>query len=154
MFCRWQSHTNLCALCQCTKFGPNTYHDCRLEAAWTKTIFTPAQWRRLPHRSRSPLFTGAITPVNIFPDYMHVKFLGWLQYCMGSILWLLCYQILPDSALQNLGACWNFVKQHQKLNKHLGPRNYSKSVTQFVDFFTGDIISRSKCKTISCPFLH
>lgn len=119
LLCRWQSHSNLCCLCQCTKFGALTYHDARVNAAWTNTPWTPSGWRRWSGRSCCPLFDKGLTAVNIFPDYMHVKFLGWLQYCMGSVLWLLCYQILPDSALQNLHACCTFVKQHQKQNKHL-----------------------------------
>jgi len=43
---------------------------------------------------------------------MHTKYLGSDQYQFGSLLYLLCFLMLPNSPKDNLGECWSFIKAY------------------------------------------
>ena len=47
-------------------------------------------------------------------DWMHCKYLGSDQYMFGSVMWLLCFVVMPETPLQNLLACWIFISRFYK----------------------------------------
>lgn len=99
----WSSSTRPCNLCLCTATGSHTWRDFRLEAPWRSTLFTSLGWMADPGRSRCILFDNPnISGLTAQPDWMHIKFLGFQQFFLGSCLFLLCHQLLPSSPLQNL----------------------------------------------------
>lgn len=51
-----------------------------------------------------------------FLDLMHVKYLGYLQFFPGSVLWLLCHEILPASPIANLRGIGLYVRRFQIRN--------------------------------------
>ena len=59
----------------------------------------------------APIFTWQnLSALNLALDYMHCKYLGSDQYAYGSIMWLLCFQVLPNDPLANLLALWPLIK--------------------------------------------
>eukprot|EP00435_Cladocopium_sp_Y103_P046777 s1128_g13.t1 len=101
----WSSAKNPCGRCLCTKAGPNTWKDSRQETPWRTTTFTTRSWQAFPDTSNNPIFnTANISGLTCQADYMHVKYLGYQQYFLGSVLWLLVHEILPGSPLANIRA--------------------------------------------------
>lgn len=99
----WSSATRPCNLCFCTAAGSHTWRDFRLNAPWRETLLTSVSWMADPARSRCPLFDNPhVSGVSVQPDWMHVKFLGFMQFFLGSCLFLLCHQLMPSTPLQNL----------------------------------------------------
>ena len=47
---------------------------------------------------------------------LHVKYLGTDMYFLASVLWLLCYRILPGTAESNLTLVWKGVNAYYALN--------------------------------------
>ena len=73
-------------------------------AAWAQRIYTAAMWLASDWSSHE-LFTsvhGGISVLTVYADLMHCKHLGTDQYFYGSVLWLLCFRVLPHTPLQNL----------------------------------------------------
>ena len=48
------------------------------------------------------------------PDELHVIHLGCMQYCIGSVLWLLCYIIMLDEPESNMHACWLIICEYYR----------------------------------------
>ena len=44
--------------------------------------------------------------LNIDPDELHIVYLGVAMYLLGSVLWLLCYDVLPGSPQDNMSVVW------------------------------------------------
>ena len=65
-----------------------------------------------------------LTAVNTAYDYMHSKFLGVDMVTFGSVFFLLCFHILPQSPKQNLQECWKFIlkfyKEHKIVERYRG----------------------------------
>ena len=80
---RWSLAVGCCALCQCTKNGPHTWQDNRVNAPWTQTLWTALAWRTYANRSRNRLFSlPGVTGLTVALDYMHCKYLGSDQYLL------------------------------------------------------------------------
>lgn len=110
----WGSH-NPCGWCGCTKLGPRTWKDSRETAPWRATIHTTSTWLENPERSQCPIFhCKNTTGLTVQPDLMHVKYLGYQQFFLGSCLWLLCHEILPGSPVQNIRSIGLFVFRYQQ----------------------------------------
>ena len=74
-------------------------------------------WKNWPQRSKCVLLNApstGLTACSVAYDCMHSKFLGVDQVAFGSILWLLCFEILEDTPLKNLQSCWQFILQSYK----------------------------------------
>jgi hypothetical protein len=109
---RSTSH-NPCSLCKCTLNGETTWRCFSLDAHWISLQWTPTTWNIWPDRSKVELFSvPGLSAVNIALDYMHNKYLGTDQQQFGSVFYVLCFMILPNSPQENLLVCWNFIKQH------------------------------------------
>ncbi|OLP84827.1 hypothetical protein AK812_SmicGene34259 [Symbiodinium microadriaticum] len=91
-----------------TVFGPN--------AEWRKHMWTTADWLKWDAMSPCPLFAGegGITALAVGLDWLHCKYLGTDMHVYGSILKLLCFFILPSSAINNLQTVWGDIKSFYK----------------------------------------
>ena len=109
------SSSSPCALCRCTLHGDATWRDNRANAAWLETIWKPLEWLQWPSRSKCKLFDlPGVTACTVCLDYMHSKYLGCDQYIFGSVLYMLCFVIMPLTPLENLKQCWAFIKRFYK----------------------------------------
>lgn len=107
-----------CSLCKATLHGTRTWKNMQQDAPWTESVWKPAEWREWPGRTKNLLFSlPGMSCCNISLDLMHVKFLGVDQYLFGSIFWLLCYVVLPQSPKTNLQVCWSFIKRYYGQHK-------------------------------------
>ena len=111
----WTSAANPCNLCKCTKAGPLTWKDSRSNAPWRATTYTTGSWRANPDRSKNPIFdTANMSGLSCQSDYMHVKYLGYQQFFLGSVLWLLVHEILLGEPLANIRAIGLYVFRYQR----------------------------------------
>ena len=102
MVLRLPSFNSLTPCCFCPANASDIpWRDCRPDSAiWINRIWTPLTWLR--SFAVHILFTlPGVTITNVLADVFHVKHLGTDMYFAGSVLWLLCYRILP-------GSCINF----------------------------------------------
>ena len=62
---------------------------------------------------RAPLgFRAWILSVwHVEPDELHVMYLGTVMYVWGSVLWLLCFVILPDTPQKNMETVWAGIRE-------------------------------------------
>ena len=56
------------------------------------------------------LHLAELNALNQCLGYMHCKYLGSDQHAFGSIVWLLCFQVLPNDPLANLLTIWPLIK--------------------------------------------
>jgi hypothetical protein len=85
-------------------------------------IWTSLTWLR--KFAINVLFTlPGVTITTVVGDVLHVKHLGTDMYFAASVLWLLCYQILPGTAEENLEAVWARVNEYYKA--YPSPYRYS-----------------------------
>ena len=55
-----------------------------------------------------------VTGLTVQPDLMHVKYLGYQQFWLGSVMWMLVNEILPASPLANLRGIGLYVLRWQR----------------------------------------
>ena len=121
------SATEGCAHCPATKSLHTRpwYKFNRALAAWLGSVFTNVTWRlQRGHYGVAIfhlLFTSSLT---LGCDTMHIKHLGSDRYLYGSVLWLLIYEMLDDSAELNCEYIWELVSAFYKTNEY-STRNYS-----------------------------
>ena len=89
---------NPCSWCRCNT-SDIPWNDWRKNAAlWVGTIWQPGPWALSP-RNLNKLFTlPGVSVLNVAPDWMHMKYLGVDQYLFGSVLYALCYILMPRGA--------------------------------------------------------
>ena len=109
---------NPCELCECTAVKNDwnmNYANFADKAGWKQTVHTRSTWRigELLH----PLFQMCyLSCLNIEPDELHVMWIGVTSYLAGTILWLLCYQVLSGTPSANLQEVWSgVVKRYKEL---------------------------------------
>ena len=113
----WASAANPCNLCLCTKAGPLTWKDSRPNAPWRATTYTTGSWQANPDRSKNTIFDAAnISGLSCQSDCMHVKYPGYQQFFLGSVLWLLAHEILLGEPLANIRAIGLYVFRCQRRN--------------------------------------
>ena len=111
----WTGAARSCTLCRCSKWGELSWKDFREVAAWRGMIFTTLTWRDDPDAAKAPIFKALnVSGLTVAPDLMHVKYLGYQQYFLGSVLYLLCFYILPGTPLQNLHVVGLHVLKFQR----------------------------------------
>lgn len=104
-----------CAFCPVHKNCMHCYQDG--VAAWLETLWTATDWRASCW-NKHPLFNchPGVSILTVGPDLMHIKHLGVDLYFFGTILALLVYEILSQTAAQNLIVIFNEIKQYYKKN--------------------------------------
>ena len=64
-------------------------------------------------------------------DWMHCKYIGSDQYMLGSVLWILCFLVLPGAAEDNVKTCWSFIKLYYKLHRTKVRYRFLNKLTMF-----------------------
>ena len=73
------------------------------DAKWISRIYTSSSWmktRWVQHELFTRICKG-ITVLTVYPDLMHAKYLGVDQYFLGSVLYMLCFELMPKSPKDN-----------------------------------------------------
>ena len=55
-----------------------------------------------------------LSALNVEPDELHTMHLGTSAYFLGSILWILIYEILPDTPARNMITIWKEITDNYK----------------------------------------
>ena len=115
---RWSTESSPCALCRCVKHGALSWLDNRYpDAPWIQSLWTRQEWLQWSGHSKIALYSLPwMSACNTFYDWMHCKHLGADQYIFGSVLWLICFTILPGSPAQNVQILWKEIKAFYKKN--------------------------------------
>lgn len=118
----WASASRPCNLCLTTSHGPDTWKDFRSVAPWRSKILTTTQWYASSDRSACPLFrVPSINGLVVQPDLMHCKYLGYMQFFLGSVLYLLTHVLMPSTPISNLRRIGLMVRRIQ--NREAGVVN-------------------------------
>jgi hypothetical protein len=102
-----------CAFCPCNS-GTMPWTDFSADAIWKQHVYTAEHWHA-NHPDIIDIFTlpGA-SVLCYYGDMMHTKHLGTDSWFFGSVLWMLTYMILPDSAADNLHVVFDFIEAWYK----------------------------------------
>lgn len=116
-----------------TSLGPTTWKDYRAIAPWRSTCFTTPSWHADTERSTCPIFnTPNISGLTVQPDWMHIKYLGFMQFFLGSVLYILTHTIMPSSPLQNsrrIGLIVSRLQRRWQESARIPVRVWSKLTT-------------------------
>ena len=83
-------------------------------AAWMSLLYSHVQWHTQnpdPHYIFQIMYLSAL---NVEPDELHTMHLGTSAYFLGSILWILIYEILPDTPARNMITIWKEITDNYK----------------------------------------
>ena len=61
-------------------------------------LWTHDRWAAAHPNRNALLKLHYVTGYVLFADVMHCKYMGTDTYFIGSVLWLLCYSVLPGTA--------------------------------------------------------
>ena len=105
----WQKISNPCAIC---KVGQNEWQNFKVDAEWTSLAWRPHEWKHWNGRSKSCLFeVNGLSAAAVHCDWLHAKYLGHDQYCLGSVIYLLVHYLLPEASPQgNLKRFWSWLQ--------------------------------------------
>ena len=86
---------------------------------WKGQLRTPTEWRALnPHMHRFFLQFAFLSNANVQLDELHVLYLGVCMYFLGSVLWLLAYELNPTVAPErNIERVWGIVLAYYTANQ-------------------------------------
>ena len=107
---------NCCSMCQAQGAGDATWKTFLPNAHWKTLIWQPSDWMAWAGRSKSCVFKILhLTGANVAADWMHCKYLGHDQYCLGSVVFLLIYHLMKEgSAKKNLTLFFRLLKEKYK----------------------------------------
>lgn len=140
--------TNPCCLCKCTLNGDLSWKHNHQDALWRTALWLPSTWVEWEGRSKCELFSiPGVSACTTALDWMHNKYLGIDQYVYGSVLYVLCFMVLPGRPVENLATCWSFIKQYYKDHR---TSNRYQSISKLSMFLrkTGVIKLRGKAGEI------
>lgn len=114
-----------CPLCPAdrTPGASLAFNNFKTTAQWMKSAYTPSHWRRANPNPHYVFQLGYLSCWNVEPDELHIMHLGTSMYMAGSVLWVLCHQILPESPAKNMAIVWQELVTSYKSNKV--PTQYS-----------------------------
>jgi len=106
----WYTSKSPCALCACNA-SDVPWTDFKAGALWlTRQQVTWAA--AMPRRHELFMAPFSCGIASFFPDVMHTKHMGTDAWFYGSVLWLLCFELLPNSPEANLQVVWSEAKRH------------------------------------------
>ncbi|CAE7343817.1 unnamed protein product [Symbiodinium sp. CCMP2592] len=108
-----------CPLCKANLSGDLTWSNFGSTAPWRASLWRPHTWHAWADRSRNPIFSiPGVSALQIACDYMHSKYLGTDQVQFGSVLSLLCYDVMLEGSPElNLAACWRFIREFCRVHQ-------------------------------------
>ena len=96
----------------------NLYNNLSADASWMRNLYTEAQ-RRALYVGRCLHWRSTLVGVChhcIEPDELHVWHIGAAQYFMGSVLYLLAFEILDGRPEENMGVVWKYIFKYYAAN--------------------------------------
>ena len=110
-----------CPLCPCDRGNVwrMNYNNFESSARWKSLLYNALQWKTLVGDGAHYLFQlGFMSCLNVEPDELHIMHLGTSMYLLGSVLWLLCYQVLQaGSPKANMDRVWATISNYYKQYK-------------------------------------
>ena len=106
---RWDA-AQPCGVCPVTNRGDLPWTDMSHDAAWIPRIYTRESFNDMfpiPHLIFSA--QPGMNSQSLSPDYMHDKHLGVDTYLLGSVIVMLCFYIMPDTAEDNMITLWDYI---------------------------------------------
>ena len=107
-----------CDLCRCHRRGAGdrtmSQFNFSRHARWKLSLITPAEWR-LMFADRHMMFQPPwyfMSQHNCASDELHVMYLGVYMVLLGSVLWLLCYRMLPGLPTENVETVWSMMREY------------------------------------------
>ena len=102
-----------CCLCPC-QAGKDAEQDMKYNnfttlAKWLHMQYTHGQWKLANQNCHWLFQLPYLSAVNVDPDELHALHLGVSAYFLGSVLFILCFQILAGSPSDNLNALWKMI---------------------------------------------
>ena len=114
---RWSQHSKPCSLCKTTFKGPLSWRDNRYNSPWQRATLTQSNYRSHWDPQGALFDIPGLSGLSLAVDWMHCHHLGWIQYLLGSVFYLLVFTMLPDSELEDLATVGKFISTFQKQNK-------------------------------------
>jgi hypothetical protein len=100
-----------CCFCPCNGHDL-PWSDFRItapRAEWMNRVHTALEWHA-SHVEKIPIFSlPGLSVLTFYGDLMHTKHLGTDAWFFGSVLWMLTYLILPDTASHNMNVVWDHI---------------------------------------------
>ena len=110
-----------------------SWNDFRPHAAWLHHIWSAASWRARYGDSVHSIFNCPGTSIlTVAVDWMHIAYLGVYKYMYGSLMYVLCFFILPDSHIRNLEVVGAAIRRYQRLHLTRTKFRHIKRLTMFV----------------------
>ena len=112
---------NPCVWCPC-QAGKDAlfemlYSNFTKSARWMKQIYSHKQWHELNPDAHYLFQMLYLSGLNVDPDELHSMHLGTSMHFLGSILWLLCFEILPGNPTSNMQKIWQLIcENYRKLD--------------------------------------
>ena len=121
-----------CSFCPCNA-GDTPWKDFRLgTSVWIDRAYTIAQWIAAHPRLHIIFDLAGTSLFTVILDLLHVKYLGTDMYFNGSVLWLLCYKVLPGTAENNLSIVWRDIERYYVADP--SPERYNgMKLNMFID---------------------
>ena len=111
----WKDYRRLdtgpCGFCPC---DVNTFpwKDFRLaKSLWIPRAYDIRTWLASWRNKHCIFDLSGVTLFTVIVDMLHVKYLGTDMYFNASVLWLLCFKVLPGDCHANLEIVWQAVLQ-------------------------------------------
>ena len=106
---------NPCCLCQANRdMSSRPWTDCRLQAAWRRSCWTPEEWAAVNPLGHPLLMMPGSGLDIVFPDLMHLKHLGTDQLLLGGVLTWLIKHFLRGTVAQNLEMVFHLIQAWYK----------------------------------------
>jgi len=94
------------------------YNNFSADASWMKSLYDIKDWRSLYPEVPHPIFLVlGVNHYSVEPDELHIIYLGTAQYLLGSVLYVLVFKVLGESASENMTKVWNVVCDYYKMNQ-------------------------------------
>ena len=86
-------------------------------AEWMARFYNHHGWNLLNPNPHYIFQLPYMSAVNVDPDELHIMYLGTSLYFLGSVLWLLCYELLDGTPQENMHRVWSEITvAYKKLN--------------------------------------
>jgi hypothetical protein len=111
------SNVHGCAFCPASKHADDLpwYHMVKDMAGWIVNAFTTESWKMArPGQGVEVFRMSFMSCLSLGVDMMHVKHLGVDKPFFGSILWLLCFEVLNDGPQSNLDYVFGLIEQYYR----------------------------------------